>query len=234
MISLAIAALVLSLFCLFFVGRVLWIVGSCVWGDGTMAELGWSLFICQSGAVFTGMLALGAWNAERESESRRTNAVLAILGCLFLLDLNIFFAVPLVQHLSDRLPLLLHGEETQGKVLRVYQEEVVRQNVLFGGEHRKRLLSTQAEYEFRAGDGRMYRHAVELQRKDIRPGQIVPVCYLPERPQVSTLNYFINKWADSLIMGAASLGSLCLTLWLLLRPFKRKSRRRRFRYHRRH
>lgn len=205
---------------------VLWMFGYTSWD-----VVGWSIFIYQFGAVICTLFVVGYYNYQAETKGK--SILLALLGVLFLVNLNIAFAVPLVQRLETRLPLLLSGSETQGRVVRVYMRETEDVSFLFQSKKIKQLWEPRAEYEFTAEDGTTYRsEAYCSSSDDMQQGQIVPVRYLPENPQTNHINLFFYMWADSLLFGAGSLGALCLTWYIFSRQILgrkgRPSKRSRF------
>ena len=108
---------------------VLWMFGYTSWD-----VVGWSIFIYQFGAVICTLFVVGYYNYQAETKGK--SILLALLGVLFLVNLNIAFAVPLVQRLETRLPLLLSGSETQGRVVRVYMRETEKISFLL---HSKKI-----------------------------------------------------------------------------------------------
>lgn len=135
-------------------------------------------------------------------------------------------AVPLAQRLETRLPLLLSGTESQGRVVRVYMRETEDTSFLFHSKKIKQHWEPRVEYEFTTADGTAYRGETPcFSSDDVQPGQIVPVLYLSENPQTNRINLFCYMWADSLLFGAGSLGALWLTWYIFSRQILGKKRR---------
>ena len=197
-------------------GRALWYAALCLFGDASWEAVGRSIFTYQFGAVICAVFVLGYWNYQ--SESRGKSILLSLLGVLFLVNLNIAFAVPLVQRMETRLPLLWRGIETQGLVVRVYMRETENRDFLFHTQNTRQYWEPRAEYEFTANDGTSYRGETScLRADDMHRGQIIPVRYLPENPQINRISLFFYMWADSLLFGAGALGALCLTWYIITR-----------------
>lgn len=230
MIVLFIFAL-LSLICL---GWALWYLALWVLGYAAWDSVAWSMFAYQFGAVICALAVLGYWNYQ--SETRAKSIFLSLLGLLFLVNLNIAFEVPFVQRLQSCLPMLLNGAETQGQVVRVYMRETEKRDYLFHSQRTKQYLMPCAEYVFTTTEGRSYRGEVSCGRIDeMHVGQMIPVRYLPDNPQMNRSGRFFDMWGDTLLFGAASLGALCLTWYIFTRHFLGRKRRpnKRFRHLRR-
>ena len=162
--------------------------------------------------------------------------LLSLLGLLFLVNLNIAFEVPFVQRLQTCLPMQLNGAETQGQVVRVYMRETEKRDYLFHSQRTKQYLMPCAEYVFTTTEGRSYRGELSCGRIDeMHVGQMIPVRYLPDNPQMNRSGRFFDMWGDTLLFGTASLGALCLTWYIFTRHFLGRKRRpnKRFRHLRR-
>ena len=208
---------------------VLWLSGYTCWD-----AVGWPVFMYQFGAVICSAFVVGYWNYQ--SETRSKSILLALLGVLFLVNLNIAFAVLLAQRLETRLPLVLKGSETQGRVVRVYMRETEDISFLFHSKKIKQHWEPRVEYEFTSADGSSYRSEAFCHSSgDMQQGQMIPVLFLPENPQTNLINLFFYMWADSILFGAGSLGALCLTWYIFSRQVLGKKRRatKRIRYRRR-
>lgn len=97
-------------------------------------ESWWTVaFIYQFGAVICAAFVVGFLNYQ--SETRAKSILLSLPRVLFFVNVNIAFAVPMAQRLKTRLPLLLRGTETQGRVVRVYMRETENHDFLF---HKKK------------------------------------------------------------------------------------------------
>lgn len=230
MIVLFIFAL-LGLICL---GWALWYLALWVLGYAAWDSVAWSMFAYQFGAVICALAVLGYWNYQ--SETRAKSILLSLLGLLFLVNLNIAFEVPFVQRLQTCLPMQLNGAETQGQVVRVYMRETEKRDYLFHSQRTKQYLMTCAEYVFTTTEGRSYRGEVSCGRIDeMHVGQMIPVRYLPDNPQMNRSGRFFDMWGDTLLFGTASLGALCLTWYIFTRHFLGRKRRpnKRFRHLRR-
>ena len=110
-------------------GRALWYAALLLFGHAVWDSAGWSMFTYQFGAVICTAFVVGYWNYL--AETRAKSLLLSLLGLLFLVNLHIAFAVPLAQRLEARMPLLWHGAETQGRVVRVYMRETEKRDFLF-------------------------------------------------------------------------------------------------------
>lgn len=216
--------LIIALAGLVCLGWALWYTALWLSGYADWDAAGWSIFVYQFGAVICAACVVGYWNYQ--SETRARSILLSLLGMLFLVNLNIAFAVPLGQSLCARLPLLLNGTGTQGRVVRVYMGETENRDFLFHSENTRQYRDPRAEYEFTAEDGASYRSETScLSADDMYQGQIVPVLYLPENPQVNRIGLFFYMWAAPLLLGAGSLGALCLTWHIFSRQVPGRKRR---------
>ena len=220
-ISMLLIVALAGLVCL---GRALWYVALWLFGYTCWDAVGWSVFMYQFGAIICSAFVVGYWNYQ--SETRGKSILLSVLGVLFLVNLNISCAVPLAQRLETRLPLLLNGSETQGRVVRVYMRETEKISFLFHSKKIKQHWEPRVEYEFATDDGSSYRSETYcFSSNELQQGQIVPVLYLPENPQTNLINLFFYMWSDSLLFGAGSLGALCLTWYIFSRQVLGKKRR---------
>ena len=234
MLAQIIMLLVVTLAGLVCLGWALWYTALWLSGYTCWDAVGWSVFMYQFGAVICAVFAVGYWNYL--SETRAKSILLSLLGVLFFVNLNISFAVPFVQRLESRLPLLLRGTETQGRVVRVYMRETEDISFLFHSKKIKQRWEPRVEYEFASADGVSYRSEAYCHSSgDMQQGQKIPVLYLPENPQTNLINLFFYMWADSILFGAGSLGALCLTWYIFSRQVLGKKRRatKRIRYRRR-
>ena len=226
--------LIVALAALVCLGWALWYTVLWMFGYTSWEAIGWSIFVYQFGAVICTLFVVGYWNYQ--SETRAKSILLSLMGLLFLVNLNIAFAVPLGQRLEPRLPLLLRGSETQGRVVRVYMRETEDISFLFHSKKIKQRWEPRVEYEFTTEDGTTYRNEAYCFSSDnMQQEQIVPVRYLPENPQTNHINLFRYMWADTLLFGAGSLGALCLTWYIFSRQILGRKRRpsKRNRYRRR-
>lgn len=205
-------------------GWSLWYTALWLFGCESWETVAWSIFIYQFGAVICAAFVVGFLNYQ--SETRAKSILLSLLGVLFFVNLNIAFAVPLAQRLETRLPLLLRGTETQGRVVRVYMRETENHDFLFHKKKDKQYWEPRVEYEFTTADGCSYRSETYCSGSDdLHRGQMIPVLYLPENPQINRISLFFYMWADSLLFGAGSLGALFLTWFIFSRQVLGKKRR---------
>ncbi len=216
--------LIVALAGLVCLGWAIWYTASWLSGYASWSAVAWPVFMYQFGAVICAAFVVGYWNYQ--SATRAKSILLALLGLLFLVNLNIAFAVPLAQRLETRLPLLLSGTESQGRVVRVYMRETEDTSFLFHSKKIKQHWEPRVEYEFTTADGTAYRGETPcFSSDDVQSGQIVPVLYLSENPQTNRINLFCYMWADSLLFGAGSLGALWLTWYIFSRQILGKKRR---------
>ena len=218
---------VLALACL---GITLWQGGRMLMGLTTWEENGLELILAQLGMLFFGLFAYAAWK-QHHDESTDSGAVV-VLGLLLFLELPVLLGWGAWSSYTDSRNFVDSGIAVTGRIV---DHDYTRRS-------RGRRSNLILIYEYRTTDGLTLRGrqvdetwSFVLSRKpgyiepENRMGADIPVLYMPDAPERSTLNRFAELWSLTIVMTVGTVVTACIFIFIvarLIRGNRPKYRRR--------
>lgn len=223
---------VLALACL---GITLWQGGRMLAGLTTWDESGLKLILAQLGMLFFGLFAYAAWKQHLD-ESTDSGAV-AVLALLLFLELPILLGWGAWSSYTESRNFVDSGIAVTGRIV--------------DHDHTRRSRGRRSNliliYEYRTTDGQTLRGrqvdktwSFVLGRKpgyiepENRLGADIPVLYMPDAPERSTLNRFAELWSMPIVLTGGAVLTACIFIFSVVRLIsgKRPKYRRRKRWRR--
>ena len=226
---------VLALVCL---GITLWQGGRMLAGLTTWDESGLKLVLAQLGVLFFGGFACAAWKQHRDEET--DSGVAVALWLLLFLELPVLLGWGAWSTYTESRAFVDSGIAVTGRIVD-HDSKCVSSG---RGRGRTMLILI---YEYRTAEGQVLRgrQADETwsfgpfrKRGYIEPenrvGAEIPVLYMPDAPERSTLNRFGELWSMPIALAGGAVLTACFLIFSVVRLIrgKRPKYRRRKRWRR--
>ena len=218
---------VLALACL---GITLWQGGRMMMGLTTWEENGLKLILAQLGVLFFGVFAYAAWKQHCDEEA--DSGVAVALWLLLLLELPVLLGWGAWSLYTESRTFVDSGIAVTGRI-------VDHDHTRRSSGRRSNLILI---YEYRTTDGLTLRgRQVDETWSFVpsrKPGYIepknrlgadIPVLYMPDDPERSTLNRFAELWSLTIVMTVGTVVTACIFIFIvaqLIRGNRPKYRRR--------
>ena len=201
--------------------------------DGThhLGENGLAPILAQLGILFFGLFAYAAWKQHCDEEADSAGAVV-VLGLLLFLELPVLLGWGTWSSYTDSRNFVDSGIAVTGRIV---DHEHTRRS---SGRRSNLILI----YEYRTTDGLTLRGrqvdetwSFVPSRKpgyiepENRLGADIPVLYMPDAPERSTLNRFAELWSLTIVMTVGTVVTACIFIFIvarLIRGNRPKYRRR--------
>ena len=218
---------VLALACL---GITLWQGGRMMMGLTTWEENGLKLILAQLGVLFFGVFAYAAWKQHCDEEA--DSGVAVALWLLLFLELPVLLGWGAWSLYTESRTFVDSGIAVTGRI-------VDHDHTRRSSGRRSNLILI---YEYRTTDGLTLRgRQVDKTWSFVpsrKPGYIkpenrlgadIPVLYMPDAPERSTLNRFAELWSQTIVMTVGTVVTACIFIFFvarLIRGNRPKYRRR--------
>lgn len=206
---------VLALACL---GITLWQGGRMLMGLTTWEENGLELILAQLGMLFFGLFAYAAWK-QHHDESADSGAVV-VLGLLLFLELPVLLGWGAWSSYTDSRNFVDSGIAVTGRIV--------------DHDHPRRSRGRRSNliliYEYHTTDGLTLRGRQVDETWSFVPGRKpgyiepenrlgadIPVLYMPDDPERSTLNRFAELWSLTIVMSAGTVVTACIFIFIVAR-----------------
>ena len=210
---------VLALVCL---GITLWQGGRMLSGLTTWDESGLKLILAQLGVLFFGLFSYAAW--KQHCDEPADSGMGAALLLLFLLELPVLLGWGAWSSYTESRAFVDSGIAVTGRIV---DHDYTRSSGSRRGGRRARLVLI---YEYRTTEGQVLRGrqmdetwSFVLFRKrgyiepENRLGAEIPVLYMPDAPERSTLNRFAELWNLPIFLAGAAVVTACIFIFFIVR-----------------
>lgn len=216
-VSVCMAVLTLVCLCI-----TLWQGGRMLAGLTTWDASGLKLILAQLGVLFCGGFAYAAWKQHRDEPA--DSGAGAALWLLLFLELPVLLGWGAWSTYTESLAFVDSGIAVTGRIV---DHDYIRSGSSHRGGRRGKLVLI---YEYRTTEGQVLRGrqtdetlSFVLFRKlgyiepENRLGAEIPVLYMPDAPERSTLNRFAELWNLPIFLAGAAVVTACIFIFFIVR-----------------